>query len=54
MDHEVVTTAHRVIVATHDLDLAAQSERVLLLEQGRVVADGAPAEVIAHYRGLMA
>ena len=45
---------HQVIVATHDLDLAAQSERVLLLEQGRVVADGAPAEVIAHYRGLMA
>ena len=45
---------HQVIVATHDLELAALAERVLLLDGGRVVADGAPAEVIAHYQGLMA
>lgn len=44
---------HQVIVATHDLDLASRAERVLLLEGGRVVADGEPAEVIARYRGLM-
>ncbi|MFT3831696.1 MAG: energy-coupling factor ABC transporter ATP-binding protein [Micropruina sp.] len=44
---------HRVIVASHDLELAAAAERVLLLDAGRVVADGAAAEVIAHYRGLM-
>ncbi len=44
---------HRVVVASHDLELAAAAERVLLLDAGRVVADGAAAEVIAHYRGLM-
>ena len=43
----------RVVVASHDLELAAAAERVLLLDAGRVVADGAAAEVIAHYRGLM-
>lgn len=41
---------HHVIVATHDLELAADAERVLLVEDGRVSADGAPDEVIAHYR----
>lgn len=44
---------HQVIVATHDLELAADAERVLLIEAGRVVADGPPAEVIAAYRRLM-
>lgn len=45
---------HQVIVATHDLELAALAGRVLLLDGGRVVADGRPTEVIAHYQGLMA
>jgi len=45
---------HQVIVATHDLELAADAERVLLIENGRVAADGAPAEVIASYRRSMA
>ena len=31
----------------------ADAERVLLIEAGRVVADGPPAEVIAAYRRLM-
>ncbi|MFT3969840.1 MAG: ABC transporter ATP-binding protein [Micropruina sp.] len=45
---------HQVIVATHDLELAAQAERTVLVHGGRVAADGAPTEVIAHYRRLMA
>ncbi|MFT4228136.1 energy-coupling factor ABC transporter ATP-binding protein [Micropruina sp.] len=45
---------HQVIVATHDLELAARSERVLLVDGGRIVADGTPEEVTAHYRRLMA
>lgn len=40
----------QVITATHDLDLAAEAERCLMVEGGQVVADGPPAEVIAHYR----
>lgn len=40
----------QLVVATHDLDLALRCERALLVDGGRVVADGAPAEVVAHYR----
>lgn len=45
---------HQVIVATHDLELAGRAERVLLVDGGRVIADGMPDEVTAHYRRLMA
>lgn len=43
----------QVIVATHDLDLAAEAERVLVIEAGRVVADGEPGEAIAAYLRLV-
>lgn len=37
-----------VIVATHDVEFAAEfADRVLLLADGRVIADGTPAEVLA-------
>lgn len=38
------------IIATHDLDLAATAERVLLIHRGRLLADGAAGEVIGTYR----
>jgi biotin transport system ATP-binding protein len=41
-----------LVVATHDLDWAARFERVVLIDQGRVAAEGGPQEVIAHYRRL--
>jgi biotin transport system ATP-binding protein len=44
--------AQQLIVATHDLELAADADRVLVVEAGRVVADGAPGEAIPAYLEL--
>ncbi|MGW0809932.1 energy-coupling factor ABC transporter ATP-binding protein [Nonomuraea sp. NPDC002799] len=44
----------QVLVVTHDLPLLAGFDRVLVLDQGRIVADGAPEDAIGHYRKLMA
>ena len=40
----------QLLLVTHDLDLAQRCERALLVEAGRVVADGAPPDVVAAYR----
>ena len=42
-----------VVLATHHLDLLDDVDRVLVFASGRLVADGAPAEAVAHYRALM-
>ncbi len=44
----------RVVLVTHDLDLAAQAERVLVVDRARVVFDGEPHAAVEHYRALMA
>ncbi|MEM7058800.1 MAG: ABC transporter ATP-binding protein [Pseudomonadota bacterium] len=42
---------HTVVTALHDLGLAARwCTRLILMDQGRVVADGAPAEVLTPDR----
>lgn len=43
----------QVILATHDLELAAEADRVLVVDAGRIVADGAPAEAVAAYLRLV-
>ena len=43
----------QVVLVTHHLDLVADYDRVLVFDEGRVVADGSPAEAVEHYRGLM-
>jgi len=44
----------QLIVSTHDLDFAGDAERTLVLHDGRIVADTAPAEAVAAYRQLIA
>jgi biotin transport system ATP-binding protein len=41
-----------VIVVTHDLDALTDFDRVIVLDQGRLVADDAPAPALAAYRRL--
>jgi biotin transport system ATP-binding protein len=43
----------QVVFATHDLDLAAEADRALVIDGGRVVADGEPAEAVAAYVRLV-
>ena len=43
----------QVILATHDLELAAEADRVLVIEAGTVIADGEPDEAIAAYLRLV-
>jgi biotin transport system ATP-binding protein len=43
----------QVIVITHDLDLLADFDRVIVLDQGRVAADDKPASALAAYRRLV-
>lgn len=42
----------QLVVATHDLDLAARMDRVLVIANGSIVFDGDAASAIDHYRGL--
>ncbi len=44
----------RVVLVTHDLELAERTDRVLVVDRARVVFDGDPAAAVAHYRALMA
>ncbi|PKQ22809.1 MAG: cobalt ABC transporter ATP-binding protein [Actinobacteria bacterium HGW-Actinobacteria-5] len=43
----------QVVLATHDLDLAAEADRVLVVDGGRILADGKPAEAIGAYLRLV-
>ncbi|MCW5952800.1 MAG: ABC transporter ATP-binding protein [Propionibacteriaceae bacterium] len=44
----------QLLVATHDLGMAAEADRVIVIDDGVVVADGEPGAAIAAYRELMA
>ena len=46
--------AQRVVLVTHDLDLLRGWQRVLVIDQGRVVADGDAERSIGQYEALMA
>lgn len=42
----------RAIVVTHDLDLIDDYQRVLVVHEGRIAFDGAPAEAVELYCGI--
>ncbi|PST23691.1 cobalt ABC transporter ATP-binding protein [Rhizobium sp. JAB6] len=48
----MATLPENVIVISHDLPLLEDFERVLLFDQGRLVADAPAAEAIARYREM--
>ncbi|KAB8185413.1 energy-coupling factor ABC transporter ATP-binding protein [Microbispora catharanthi] len=48
------TLPQQVVVVTHDLPLLEDFDRVLVIDEGRIVADAEPAAAIGHYRKMMA
>jgi biotin transport system ATP-binding protein len=44
----------QVVMSTHDLELVQDMDRVLVVDEGRIVFDGAPSAAVAHYRQLSA
>jgi biotin transport system ATP-binding protein len=44
----------QIVMSTHDLDLALEMDRVLVVEAGRVAFDGDPADAVEMYRALCA
>ena len=47
------TLPQQVIVVTHHLDLVEDFDRVIVIDAGEVVADGAPARSLTAYRALL-
>jgi len=52
VEKTIWTLPEDVIVISHDLDLVAGLDRVLLVHEGRIAADGEPAAVIGEYRAM--
>jgi biotin transport system ATP-binding protein len=50
----LLSLEQQLVLVTHDLDLALRCERVLVVEGGRIAADGEPAEAVAWYRASVA
>ncbi len=48
------TLEQQVIVVTHQLELVESFDRVLVIDNGRVVADDLPRPALEHYRALLA
>lgn len=44
----------QVVIVTHHLDLVADFDRVLVVDEGRIVADDEPAPALRFYRDLVA
>lgn len=49
----VAALPQQVVLVTHDLNLLTGFDRVLVIDEGRLVADGSPREAINHYLQAM-
>lgn len=49
----LATLPQQVIMISHDLELLAEFDQVLVIDQGRVAADGTPAAALDAYRALV-
>ncbi len=47
------TLPQQLIYSTHDMDVASDAERVIVIEAGHIVADGEPGTAIDHYERSM-
>jgi biotin transport system ATP-binding protein len=45
--------SQQVILVTHDLESVTDYDRVLVFDEGRLVADGIPRTAVDHYRALV-
>ena len=52
-DHLLAPGDHRLVMATHDLALAARCENVIFVSRGRVAGIGSADEVIAEYEASL-
>ena len=53
MQELVARRGVRIILTTHDLEFAQIAERAIVVDDGRIVADATPAEVVETYRNLI-
>ncbi|WP_407342519.1 energy-coupling factor ABC transporter ATP-binding protein [Pengzhenrongella phosphoraccumulans] len=54
VDELLASLDQQVLMVTHDLDAATRSDRVLVVDDGRVVADGPGEVAVGAYRDRMA
>ena len=50
LDELVESRGVQIITTTHDLEFAADAERVLVIDDGQIAFDGPADQAIAHYR----
>ena len=51
--HLFEDAGHRLVLVTHDLALAERCDAAVLFAGGRIVAVGAPSDVIAEYEAIL-